>query len=573
VIRYAWVIAICMLFASCAPDVRESSQPDGLPAVTVPSAAPGLAALPPLPRQTSAETHGNWEIHSYKDAVFTDNHLILSPAAPGEYAWAIVDLGAYDPGEDINTIYFPSDQWWTAMPPMYAWIGLADYTRNHWAFQYINDTPGPVDFSALPANTSFSSPGGHAYIVVVSDTYLDLGLMVLSPVVTIYKPPVSVESGQHNVFKFSSEGVGDIVTYCPGASEQGGAVVRGVENVSGAIDWTVYPLYGMAQPLQNCSKYALDHFADGRLAAMAARPLPAPVIRYVTEDNNANAGTPDATFSQDSAVTTEFLPSPFNDPQFDFKMLGAAPDEYPHVVFINQEGKFQYTFKVSLAWVLSDATLSGAGYYCDMFVTAGGDIVTLFQNHNPTPYSLALASYPSGEMSGSWSPITQAYSSPPSGAAGYHASLAYDLANTRWCGAQAILDPSENFYSLGYVECIGDWASGTWNSKIVDPGGMSHNVGQYCSMAVLESGIPVIAYYDASAKKLMAAMAQSSDTTGGAAGEGWSRIVVDAGVGTDGVGNYCSLDAIHDNEGFDIVGIAYEAVVDGKSELRFAVIN
>jgi len=573
--RWGQLLSLLLVLGSCTA-VSKSPLPvqgdgsDSSRAVT----PPAVAVLPDLPRTASSETHGRWVVNKYYGVNFAGDSLMLSPPAPGEWAWAIVDLGERLPGYKPSTIYFPAASGWTMIPPMYAWVGVSDYAAGKWVFSYVEGSPGPVDLSSLPATADLVSPAtSHAYMVLISDTAVDFGQSVLAPTVTVVEPELGIAVGMNNSLRFGSGGLGDILTYCPGPAEAGGALARAILQGDGSVDWIFYPLYEVTRPLLGCIRFSTAHFADGRLAAAAARSDPSALVRFV-EEASLGAGTPTASFSQQIAVGASHLPSNFDDPQFSLAMAGLAPDEQPHLAFIDKNGELQYAFRSAGSWTVTDGGPADAGGYPSAAASPLGMLVVAFRDNSSTPSSLGVCGHPLSDDVGAWTNVRQAFLNPGLGAGGLYSSLYYDSAGSRWNAAHCIEALGSGIHSLGYAVDSGDWLGGLWKNQVVDEGSAGRDVGLYASVGTLSDGAPAVAYYDSTARQLWLAISGvAAGDVGTAPGEGWLRLLIDDGAGTDGAGRFCSLDVFHTPGGGDVIGIAYEALPGGSSVLRLALVR
>jgi len=567
------LLTLTALAAGCGLRLSPAGSPADHQDGQFPRTPTPALSVPSGEHQASA-TYGSWEIVDSANADFTDDKLTLSPP-PGGWAWAIADLGEYPASYLIAYVEFPTAPSWSGPPSVHAWVGLANYTRGTWEFSYIDGTAGPAGFPNLDEMTDVTAPGNsHAYIAVITDVQAAFGTIPVAPIVRVFAPGLTVESGQYNRLQFSPSGVADIITYCPGATESGGAIVRGA--ISGStIGWTIYPLYESGKALQNCSRFDVAHFPDNRLAAVAASSAPTRLIRYVTEDA-VGAGTPSATFSWETAVDSDYLPEPFVDPQIAFTLSGTAPDIYPQVVYLGPGSTLTYSFSVGFAWVHEAGGYGQAGGYCDVIARTGGDLVVSFLDMLPSSTALSVGSYsPVGAPGGAWGPSYQVCLVPPQDA-GYYTSIAEGLSG-RLHVAHCLKAATGISHSLAYARTDdGGVLGAAWTTQVVDQGGPERDVGEYASLGVLSNGHPVIAYYDAANMQLWLAIGTSVDggVNGGEPGEGWIRFAVDTGTGTEGVGRYASLDVLHGTPpGSDTIGIAYEAVVSGASTLRLALVR
>jgi hypothetical protein len=568
-----------LLLAGCVGETGVQSASRGKLALP---GTPSLHGLPDLPlpagKQT-AETHGQWEVLDYHAVDFTDDGLILTPL-PGELAWAIVDLGSLHPAMNVEGVTFrTAPDWGLQNPPAYAWVGLSNYTRGVWMWRYRDSTAQPqdkVDFSDAPAGTQFTKPDDpkHVYMALVSDHFhVDFGqlrALAARPEIYLSDPPVAVEAGQFNRFMFNpaSSGMGDIITYCPGTSEDGGALVRYTHNPDHSASWFVVPLYGTNQPLQHGIRYDMDYLADGRLALLAARDDPSSVIRFVTETSTAG------TFNlPDTAVESDFLPTPYI---FPYIAMDLDSNGNPHIVFEDKDGVLQYVFRIAGSFAVTSGGYAECGQYCDIAVR-NTDIVASFRDTTPSESALSVGSHPISDPGQAWDAKQTVFHEAPKNAGSY-TSLQLGP-GTRVAIAQYIeagmINPGGLPPGLAFAYNDSGVISAPWSNVSVDAGqdaatGDKYVAGPHCSLGLLRDGTPVIAYQDQNNHYVRMAVGA---TVSGSTSADWYKFIVDTGGAGENVGRYISLDVLPGGGGApDLIGVAYEVQKAGASSLRFALV-
>jgi hypothetical protein len=573
-------IIVMAFIAGCANNSANYSTPNTHPEVV---GVTGLGGFPqiPLPAAKAASTaYGNWEIVDSYNADFTGSMLVLKPVAsdPWPYAWAIVDLGPQNPALQIQSLFFTTQADWGALtPPAYAWVGLSDYTRGTWMWRKRDSTftnTMPTDFSDAPAGTQFfqNTDPPHAYMALVSNyNPVDFGEKVgvrLAPEIHLYQPAIGVAAGQNNKFMFNSaNGTGDIITFCPGATENGGAVARLTIQPNYTINWEFFKLYETGKALEACFRYDMDYTSTGKLALLAARQTPSSLIRYITETDTAG------TFNLPETVVdaSDLLPATYTDPQFAME-LDATNN--PHIVFADNNDKLRYVFKISGAW-----GVTGGGYTkCtrDLDIAVHDtDIIACFCNTEASTSALGISSHPASSVADPWDAKYNVLFEPPNMDGKYN-SMRIGPGNRVYI-AQCILkngtSPGGITPGLAVSYNNSGVLASAWTNASVDPGrdlasGEKYVCGAYCSLGFLGDGTPVIAYWDQDDQYLRMAIGSTVD-----GGPDWYRFIVDSDPVPSSLGRYTAVD-VKPGTGSqpDLIGVAYEATTGANSSLRFAVI-
>jgi hypothetical protein len=571
-IRLITMALLAVLLAGCAGRPADHSalqaRPQG-PNVD------SIANFPDIPLPTgkvASATFGMWEVVDYSGVDFSTNRLILTPL-PGEYSWAIIDLGVQQPSMNIEKLYFRTAADWNGAQPAYAWVGLSDYTRGTWTWRYRDATGDPVDFSDAPAGTEFFQTAAphHAYMAVISDhNPTDFGSMVATlalPEIHLYQPEIGIEAGLYNKFMFNPVlGGGDIVTYCPGTSESGGAVVRLDLGTDYTLNTQLFRLYQSTKCLESGIRFDMAYTNAGKLALLSARTEPVSVLRYTTESS-----TPGIFDIADTAVDSDFLPDPYSEP---FIAMDLDNSDNPHIVFVDNNSTMRYVFRSAGAWVLTGGGYSIATRYLDI-AARNADIIACYRDTTASQSALGISSHPISSTSNPWDPKYTLYYEPPKNGGNFN-SMVLGPGN-RIMIAQYI---SKNGVSTGGIPPglgISYSASGvlgsSWTNMSADGGndpisGEKYIAGPYCSLALLRDGTPVVAYMDETNNFLR--MAIGMDVNGDA---GFYHFPVDTDTEPVFLGRHTSI-SVQPGTGSepDLIGVAYESYKGGKSTLRFALV-
>jgi len=578
--RMMVLILIAVFLAGCTGGAGNHSSLSTKPETAL-AAAPG--GFPPIPLPTAkavSTTYGKWEVVDSYNADFSGSMLVLKPVATDAwpYAWAIIDLGPQSTKLHIESLFFTTQADWSLPnPPAYAWVGLSDYTHGKWLWRKRDATLTqnmPTDFSDAPAGTQFFQDADphHAYMAVVSDfNPVDFGESVGAravPEIHLYQPDLGVDAGQNNKFMFNSvNGTGDIVTFCPGTAENGGAVARLDIQPDYTINWDVFPLYETGKPLAGCFRYDTDYTSTGKLAILAGGQAPASIIRYVTES------TPAGTFNMPDTVAdaSDFLPTPYTDPQL---ALALDSSDNAHIVFADNTDTLRYVFKIVSAWFTSGPGYAKCNHDLDVAVNSN-DMIVCFRNNEASLSALGIGSYPASNASDPWDPKYPVHFDGSNNAGNYN-SMRIGPANRIYI-AQYIAKPAGpgmgGLTGLAVSYNVSGVLASTWTTDSVDPGrdlasGVKYVAGPYCSLAFLRDGTPVIAYQDQDNQFLR--MAIGSTVNGG---PDWYRFIVDSDPAPNTLGLYTAVD-VKPGTGSDpdLIGVAYGSTTGTHSNLRYALI-
>lgn len=570
--RFIAMAVLAALLVSCAGRPADHS---ALQAKVQNSGITAPADMPAIPLPTgkvSSEIFGNWDVVDYSAVDFSTGDLVLEPL-PGEWAWAIIDLGPQHPSMNIESLYFRTAPDWSGSQPAYAYIGLSDYTRGTWTWRYRDATGDPVVFSDAPEGTEFFQPAAphHTYMVLISDhnptNFGALCAVQAQPEIHLYQPPIGIEAGQFNRFMFNpTNGIGDIVTYCPGAGEAGGAVIRCDIQPDYTVNFQLLRLYESSKCLEDGIRFDMDYTSDGKLALLSARPMPTPVLRYTTESD-----TPGVFEVADTVVDAADLPDPFNDPHI---AMDLDNNDNAHIVFADETETMRYVFRIAGSWALTPGGHAAASQYLDIIVR-NADIVACFRDATSSQSALAISSHPISAPSDPWDPKYTLYFEPPKNG-GYHNSMVLGPGN-RLMIAQYI---KAGMVSTGGIPpglgiCYNESGvlASAWTNESADAGadpltGDKYTAGPYCSLALLRDGTPVAAFMDESNNYLR--MAIGSEVNGGAT---WYRFPVDTDPDPSFNGRHTSIAVKHGTGAEpDVIGVAYESAKGGESTLRFAVV-
>lgn len=575
-----WAMIMVLVFvAGCAGKSAEHSALGPLPG-TAPVAVPeGFPHLPLPSAKAVSTTYGSWEVVDSFNADFTSNMLVLKPVTsdPWPYAWAIIDLGPQSPALHIESLFFTTQADWSALnPPAYAWVGLSDYSQGTWMWRKRDSTfttSMPTFFGDAPAGTQFfqSAAPHHTYMALVSDyNPVDFGESVgvrSTPEIHLSQPPLSVDAGQYNKFMFNStNGTADIVTFCPGDTENGGAVARLHIQPDYTISWDIFRLYETGKALEGCFRYDMDYTNAGKLALVAARQTPASLIRYITE--SSPAGTFNA---PDTAVDSSELPTPYSDPQL---ALSLDSGDNAHIVFADNSDALRYVFQIAGSWGATGGGYAKCTHDLDIAVRST-DIIACFRNTEAALSTLGIGSHPVSSVADPWDP-KYTISSSTSNNCGNYNSMRIGPANRIYI-AQYIEKPSGPGMGglSGLVACYNTSGviASAWTTESVDGGkdlasGEKYVAGPYCSLAFLRDGTPVIAYLDQDHQYLR--MAIGSTVNGG---PDWYRFIVDSDPAPTSLGQYTAVDVKPGTGGTpDLIGVAYQSTTATHSTLRFALI-
>ena len=573
-----------LFLAGCAGSASNHSSLSTRPAPIVGATASGFPHISLPTAKAVSTTYGKWEVVDSYNADFTGDMLVLKPVASDAwpFAWAIIDLGPQNPKLHIESLFFTTQADWSAPnPPAYAWIGLSDYTHGKWMWRKRDasfTTTTPTFFGDAPAGTKFfqSADPHHAYMAVVSDyNPVDFGESVgvrAVPEIHRYQPDLGYSAGQDNKFLFNStNGTGDIVTFCPDPAQNGGVVARLDIQPDYSINWDFIPLFESGKPLAGCFRYDIDHTSTGKLAILAAGQSPASIIRYITES------TPAGTFNLPETVAdaSDFLPPTYDDPQL---ALALDSSDNAHIVYADNSNSLRYVFKIVTAWFTSGPGYTQCTHDLDIAVN-NSDMIVCFRNNETTQTALGIGSYPASNASDPWDPKYQVYFDPSKNSGNFNSMrigpgnrvyIAQYVAKPSGPGSGGLSGLVANYNESGVL-------ASAWTSESVDPGkdvasGDKYVAGPHCSLGLLRDGTPVIAYQcqDSITSKYSLHMAVGSTVNGG---PGWYEFIVDDDPAPNTLGVNTAVD-VKPGTGSnpDLIGVAYGSTTGAQSKLRFAVI-